>query len=390
MSVAADRVLVVKLADIGDAVLSLPAIQALRASLPEAKIDVLTTSAGANVFKCSPAIDHVITLSKERFDRLSGFMSPGGLMELSRLAWRLRSSSYDAVLILHHLTTPFGARKFSALARATGAPVIAGLDNGRGKFLTHRATDYGFGQRTEWQYALSVVEALGLHAKPAAPELRISDQARASINQLLHENGIPGSEYIVLHTEVGDFSPARAWPDQHFATLAQRLGEEFSLPLLLVGVLPEREGLEKVAQVEGVVNLVGRTTFSELCELVRGAKFVIGCDSSVAHLAGAMGRPGVTLFGPSNIDAWKPYGAGSYELNRVDEPVPHGMVAIHKNLPCSPCIYSGFALGRPQGCRSRQCMQKLSPDEVMSVVRAALNPTDSSNREHGGARTLGQ
>ncbi|MEX2425725.1 MAG: hypothetical protein WD401_03085, partial [Thermomicrobiaceae bacterium] len=150
MSGVMGRFLVVKLADIGDAVLALPSLQSLRAAFPDSHIDVLTTEAGANVFRMSDSVDGVITLAKQRFDHVRGLVSFGGLVELATLTYRLRSRRYDTVLLLHHLTTAFGARKFRALARATGAGNIAGLDNGRGEFLTHRAPDYGFGATPEW------------------------------------------------------------------------------------------------------------------------------------------------------------------------------------------------------------------------------------------------
>src|SRR5690606_24626988 len=96
---------------------------------------------------------------------------PGASVRLSRFALDLRKRKYDAVAIFHHLTTPAGAVKFRALAGATGARVVAGLDNGRGAFLTHRAQDLGFGAKHEVEYMLEVAAALGASGVSPDPQI---------------------------------------------------------------------------------------------------------------------------------------------------------------------------------------------------------------------------
>jgi ADP-heptose:LPS heptosyltransferase len=366
------RILVVKLADIGDAVLALPAIQALRAGNPSGQLDVLTTNAGANVFERSPSVDEVITLDKQRFDHVKGLISPAGLLDLASLSARLRRKRYDMVFLLHHLTTNFGTRKFHALCRVTGAPVIAGLDNGRGTFLTHRATDFGFGARPEWQYGLDIVHASGIDAKATRPEITISDAGRTSAAQLLNRHAV-GKRYAVIHTEVGEFSPARAWPIEYFAEVTRALIEDPEISVIIVGVLANRPELEPVRHMERVFDLSGQTSFDELCAVIEGAELVIGADSSVAHIAGAFDRPTIAIFGPSNIDAWKPFGATTLTTGGTPEIEIGNIVAIHTNLPCSPCLYTGFRLGRPQGCRSRICMTGLLPEQVTDVASLLIS-----------------
>jgi ADP-heptose:LPS heptosyltransferase len=365
------RILVVKLADIGDAVLALPAIQALRSAMPSAQLDVLTTGAGANVFSRSPSVDEVITLDKQRFDHVKGLISPSGLFDLASLSAKLRLKRYESVFLLHHLTTNFGTRKFRTLCRVTGAPMIVGLDNGRGTFLTHRATDFGFGARPEWQYGLDVVRAGGLNADDTRPVIAISELSRTSTGQLLNQQNI-GKRYVVIHTEVGDFSPARAWPIEYFPRVAHDLTRDASLHVVLVGVQQNRPELEPLRRMERVIDLSGRTSFDELCAVIESAELVIGADSSVAHLAGALGRPTIAIFGPSNIGAWKPYGASALIAGETVIPRCGHIIAMHSDLPCSPCIYTGFRLGRPQGCRSRVCMTGLRPESVSEVARTLL------------------
>ena len=377
MTVIPSRILVIKLADIGDAVLALPAIQAIRAGYPNAEIDVLTTAAGANVFELSPAVDRVLTLAKQRFDHISGLISFRGIAELVGLTARLRRGRYEAVFMLHHLTTSFGARKFRALARATAAPIVVGLDNGRGAFLTHAAMDYGFGALPEWRYALSVVESFTGHARSSRPNIVVPESAGESARRILERSLGDASRYAVIHAEVGDFSTARAWRDDYFAEVARHLISTHDLPVLLVGTERDRAGHETLASLHRVHDLVGETTFPELCDIVRNADLVVGCDSSVAHLAGAFDRPSITLFGPSNVAAWKPFGSVSKTITDRSK-VDARSIACHLDMPCSPCLYTGYRLGRPQGCRSRACMMNMQPWEVIRMVDSVLAVAEPS------------
>ncbi len=370
-------ILVVKLADIGDAVLSLPAIQAIRSAYPANRIDVLTTSVGAHVYRLSPAVDQVITLEKHRFDRVRGLFSPRGALELGRLSVRLRTAGYGAVILLHHLTTSFGALKFRELARVTGAPVRVGLDNGRGSFLTHRAIDYGFGALPEWQYGLRVVEEIGAASTGEPPVLDIPSGSAAAAERLLDTSGVENG-YAVLHTEVGEFSPARSWHHDRFAEVAHTIVEQAGRSVLLVGTERDSISGSPLMNVSGVVNLLGMTDFAELCAIVAGADLVVGCDSAVAHLAGALGCPGIALFGPTNVDAWKPYGAGV--AVRESEDVPSGpLIALHSGIPCSPCIYTGYRLGRPGGCPARTCMSSLDAGTVSRIALRILEDRSVTN-----------
>lgn len=378
-------ILVVKLADIGDAVLALPAIQALNERFPDSRIDVLTTPAGASVFRLSPAVDDVLTMEKQRFDHIRGLVSPGGLFDLARLTLTLRRRRYAAIVILHHLTTAFGARKFRALARATAAPVVGGLDNGRGDFLTHRAVDYGFGAMTEWEYGLSVVRALGASDDPQRPRLAISQDARESARTLLNGRGIPG-RYVVIHPEVGEFSPARRWPVERFLTVARELEGSSQLGIVFVGtgVHPEIDELSRINS--RCANLCGQTSFEQLCAVVSQADLVIGCDSSVTHLAGALDRPVIALFGPSNVAAWKPYGALEHVPRGGDTPETP-KIALHLDLPCSPCFYTGFRLGRPQGCPLRSCMMEIDANTVSKTAWHVLRVSEQSAEPRDGAES---
>src|SRR6266566_3925078 len=128
------HILVVKLAGIGDLLLATPALRALRETYPQARIDLLVTPDSAGLLNGWEVIDHVIVLNKYLFDYPQQVLkNPRSLQRLAPLWRELRAGDYDAVLLLHHLTLPFGRLKHQLLMRATGAKWRAGLDNGHGR-----------------------------------------------------------------------------------------------------------------------------------------------------------------------------------------------------------------------------------------------------------------
>ncbi len=365
------RILIVKLADLGDALLTTPAILALQQAYPEARIDALTTPAGAAIYELVPEINGIIRFPKELFDRPAGLVRPWRTASIAWLAGRLLTARYDAVVLFHHLTTTFGATKLRALCLATSAPVRAGLDNGRGGFLTHRAIDHGFGVRTEWQYYLDVAGTLGTETTGTRPAVTIPDEAVVSAERLLGD--LPAENpVIVIHPSVGWYSQARAWPVERFARVARQLQDEHHARIILVGTTDASEAATTILAAADAIDLTGRTTLAELASILRRADLVIGADSGVAHLAAAVEAPLLSIFGPSNHDAWRPYGAADY-ITGDKLVLDTRALVVRSGIACSPCFYTGFILGRPEGCALRTCLDLVSVDEVVRVASHILS-----------------
>ena len=371
------RILVVKLADLGDAIIATSALAALRASYPDAQIDVLTTANGVSAFRLCPSIDQIIQIDKHAFDDPRGLVHPSNAIRLASIIRRLRSAHYGAMVLLQHLTTSFGARKYSWLSRAVGSPIRAGLDNGQGAFLTHRAVDYGFGVKSVHDYNLDVVAQLGATTDGARPHIVIPQSARDSADRRLRDHGVT-QPYVVLHPSVGDYSRARNWPAERFAEVAHSLGSRTGLRVLLVGANDAFGAAQVVCASSDVINLVGQTSFVELGAIVDGARLVIGADSSITHLAAATATPTIAIFGPSNHNAWKPFGATILSDQMSSSPMP-ATVVVRSGIACSPCFYTGYALGRRDGCPLRTCMHQVSADRVTQIalqILSAIPPPD--------------
>ena len=352
-----DRILVVKLSDIGDVLTATPALRALRQSFPTARLEVLLPPHSAPILEDSPLVDKLIIFDKFRYDRLSEALRPKNLAAMFRLGLELRRRRYDHLILLHHLTTRWGALKFAALALASGARERIGLDNGRGWFLTEGVEDKGFGYKHEVEYALEVVGRLGAETPDKRLEITISltDEGRAREKLCLLEE--QGRLLVAIHPGTGGHLPARRWPPARFARVAESLAKRHGAKIVLVGKAGD-DVAEVEAQMEAeVLNLAGQTTLKELAAVLKRCALFIGADSGVMHLAAATGVPVVALFGPTNPAAWGPWGTDS--------------VVVRAGLPCSPCSYVNFRLSK--GCPTRECMDAITPEMVLEAARS-LNP----------------
>ncbi|HEY1354068.1 MAG TPA: glycosyltransferase family 9 protein [Ktedonobacteraceae bacterium] len=369
------RILVVKLAAIGDLLLATPALRALRASYPRACIDLLVTPASADVLAGWEVIDQIIVLDKYIFDHPAQLLkNPLNLLQLRPLLRRLRAGRYDAVLLLHHLTLFFGRRKHQALLLATGAPYLVGLDNGHGWFLNVRVPDQGFGARHEAEYCLAVAEAVGAHTHETWLSIPLSEEERQQARQLVfgedQEAAARPQEarpIIALHAGSGGYSMARRWAPERFAHLADTLYMQTGGQLLLVGG-PEEAQLH--AQIQSLLtsgvpvrSLAGRASLRVTAAVLELADLFVGNDAGPMHLATAVGTPTVAIFGLSNPQAWGPY-TGNHPGRRA--------IVVRQDLPCMPCFYRGHELGTPQGCATRDCLATLGVEPVAVAARRLL------------------
>jgi heptosyltransferase-2 len=360
-----DRILVVKLADLGDLLTATPAMRALRLAHPSAHIGALITPKSTSILAGTDLVDEVLPFEKAAFDRplAAGSSLP---MALS-LARRLRVGRWDALVLLHHLTTSFGVAKYAALCLASGAKRIAGLDNGRGWFLTDRVVDEGFGARHEADYWLAVAGLLGGHNPSPRYEVPVAAADRVWADAQVSQIGPAAVGLLAIHPGSGAFSLARRWPAERFATVVRALVERFGLrPLVIQGPGPD-EGLlaRTVAVGAGGAAIVGPApSLGALVALLERVRLFVGNESGVLHLAVAAGAPIVSIFGPTNDRAWGPY--------PLDAP-RHAVV--RETLACTPCVHRGHTFGTPAGCAARTCIDLIEPSAVVAAAEGVLART---------------
>lgn len=366
MTSAARRFLVVQLADIGDLVLSTPALVALCQAHPASHIAVLTTAHAAPILDQTGLANEIITFDKHTFDHPKALLTPNNLKGALMLAARLRRGNYDTALIFHHFSTRFGALKFAGLVWSAGSKRIIGLDNGNGFFLTERLVDEGFGARHQAQYWLDLVACAGAEASAHSAVVGISQADRLWAAGKLGNtaDGLsvsPSPPIIAIHPGSGGYSLARRWDAAHFASVADALIEQHVARIVIVGSKQDGGDAVMAAMKYPALDLSGQTTLGQLAAVLERCALYLGADSGVMHIAAAVGIPVVAIFGPSNHTAFRPWS-------------PNGRALVVRSAPlCSPCSYVGTGVGLREGCAARTCIRMVTPEQILAAADTLLN-----------------
>lgn len=356
---APQRILAIKLADLGDVLNITPALRALRHTFPQAQLDVLLNPHTATLLRGSPLIDNIVIFPKVRYEGGAVFF-PWKWPGLWRYLRYIRQRGYDTVVDFHHLTTPMGRLKQRLLIQATGARVRVGLDNGYGRWFTHPVRDDGFGAMPEVAYWLALARRLGAEDTDTHLHVVVNADARQAIRARLQETGLVEKRFAVLHPGSGGFSLARRWEPWKFADLAAALWQRYQLPSIIVGGRSDDAPAVLAAARSPLIDWSERTSLPQLAALLEQAALFVGADSGVMHLAAAMKTPLVAIFGPSNHRAWAPWTPSSpSEIVRLD-------------ISCSPCAYVNHSIGWRHGCPERTCLADLGVEPVLAAAYRIL------------------
>ncbi len=371
------RILVIKMAGIGDLLLATPTLRALRETYPQARLDLLVTPDSAGLLNGWEALDHIIVLDKYLFDYPQQLLkNPRNLLRLTSFWHDLHDTHYDAVLLCHHLTLPFGRLKHQLLLRATGAHWRVGLNNGHGWFLNVRVPDHGFGAMHEAEYNLALAQAVGATTDDKRLLVPLSEEDHRQAWHILYEQEGPQAirrPIIAMHPGSGGYSLARRWAPERFAGLADSLFSDVGGQVLLMGGPEEAELHQQIiARLQTPVpvrSLAGRGSIKASAAILEQVDLFVGNDSALVQLAVAGSAPTVAIFGLTNAMAWGPFTAA-----------PPGQQAeiVRLDLPCMPCFYRGHDLGTPAGCATRDCLALLEVDPVAAACRRLLRKASNS------------
>jgi heptosyltransferase I len=319
------KILIVKPSALGDIVHTLPVLRLLRRRFPRAQIFWLVAGAFAGLIEHHPDLDGLI-----RFDR--GGDSPA--MAFMSLLRELGEMSFDLTIDLQ------GLARSAMITYATGAPVRVGFSYARELAplaYTHRVGSRGVDRHAIDRY-LDVCEELGCGRGPV--------EFPFVINPSQVQQQIPTRDPLAVLLPGTNWA-TKKWPIGHYAKLCELIGRELSMRVAIAGA---KDVIELADRVPGAINLANRTSLPQLVALLERADVVVANDSGPMHIAAALGRPLVTIFGPTN-----PVRTGPYQ--RMD-------TVVRLDIACSPC-YS-------RKCSHTSCMNWLTPEQVLAQVRAAL------------------
>ena len=329
------KFLVVNMNYMGDALLTTPAIAALREAYPDARIDtVVGAGAAAEVLQNNPDLDVIIARTAR-----------GSWARVVQTYQLLRDGQYTDAVILPPLSA------YAAAAWLARTPHRVG-QGGRGmnRFLTElRQT-----RATHMADAMLDTMPLPLSSRRAPRRLvvAVDEESKAASAALLAGAGITGNG-PVLAVNVGATRPQKRWFAASFALALDGLADT---PCVLIGSGAEDIALAadvmRLAQRARPVNLVGKTSVKTLAAVLQRCDLLLSADSGPMHLATAVGTPTLALFGSTDPAVTGPFDARSE--------------AIYKALPCAPC-------GNHPTCEGRyDCLRAITPDEVVSAARRLL------------------
>jgi heptosyltransferase-3 len=336
------KILVVKLRHLGDVLLTGPVFSALKQALPGVSIDAYLYREAIPMLEGHPDIDGFI--GYDRSWKNGGFFSR--MLKEIALLRQIRKGGYDLVINLTE-----GDRGIFAAA-ASRAKIRVGFSpkgKWQKKVLTHIAKECPTLRHTV-ERNLDVLRRIGIFPSEEARELsfHIPDSAFKRADAL--------PPFILIHpTSRWRF---KCWPIPKMRELTMRLIADGKKIVFTSGPdSTERKMVEEITEGLDVINLSGRVSLKELGGLIERAELLISVDSVPFHIASALKKPVVALFGPTSEVTWGPWRN------------PHARIVALK-MSCRPCYLDGCG-----GSKRSDCLESISVEAVLSAVRFLDNST---------------
>ena len=330
------KILFIQLSALGDTILAIPTIRAIRHTFPNAEFTVLASPTNLNYLTHCPYIDKHIP-----------FRTPE-----PRLFTELRQEGFDWAIDLEHWP-----RLSALLAYVSGAPLRIGFQTTKQyrHFLFTHTVPHTAG-RHEVRNFLDIATRLGCPTLEFGLEVWYTEAERAWVDQTLVQEAVSRERPIsVLHPEAGRRDePRRRWPVERYVALADALVARYGAQIILTGAPGEVAVSQEIARrtKHRAVVLAGRTDVNQLAALFAAAALVVSGNCGPMHLAAAVGAPVIGLHGPTNFAQWGPWSRNA------------GVVCAQ--VPCSPCLNLGFEYGcqaLPDG--TSPCMHTIEVARVL-------------------------
>jgi heptosyltransferase-2 len=300
---------------VGDAVMTLPALEAVRETFPSSFIAVLAKPWVAPIYDHQPAVNRVLVFQKQE----GAFRGWGELIRCIRL---IRRNRFDLAILFQN------AFEAALLTRLGGAGFRVGYrTDGRGLLLTHRVLR---GKEVlkvhQTEYYLSILRGMGWRAGSRVPSLYVSAADRAAAETMLSKQGIHEGNLLLGLGPGAIFGGAKRWPAERFAEIGDIAAREWGGRVLIFGSSRETAicGRVRGAMQSPALDFSGRTSLGVAMGLIERCSFFVTNDSGLMHIAAALKVPTVAIFGPTDPVATGPRGT-------------HTTIVRH-DTSCAPCL----------------------------------------------------
>jgi heptosyltransferase-2/heptosyltransferase-3 len=346
------KILIINFGGIGDVLLSLPALKALRSYYPEAEISVLVANKSYEVVKDLSFIDEVFTFA----------VAYGGVMPFNKMLtnfWTLlslRKKRFDLAVNMRTLVSEKGAGKIKFILAVIGPGIKAGRDTeGRGNFYDIKIPETDAGLKYEMEYDVETVNAFGINVTDRSIDFAVSEENIEKVNNLLKEEGISNDDVLIGIHPGG--MPSRRWPLVNFSKVIKEISSMMKCKFVVTGGNDEIDMAGELVKTAGstVVNMAGKLNIKETGALIKRCNAYIANDTGTMHIAAVLKTPLAAILGPGDMVRFNP-------INISDN-----VIVLYKKTECAPCD--------KKECGSMKCLKAVSVKEVTGAVHSLLNRT---------------
>lgn len=348
------KILIIKLSSIGDVIHTLPSLCAIRRMYSDAVIDWLVEEDAAGIIIGHNLLNDCIVVRRKKW--LKKPLSNDTWRDISRVIKTLKNTNYDIVIDFQ------GLIKSGIWALLSKGKKRMGFRRRRelsSIFLNEALPPYNPDLHAVDRY-LQLAEHIGVDVLPVEFPLSIKQDEKQKALSILKENGILEGQPFILVNPIARWE-TKLWGNERFASLCNLITDKFDMRVVLTGSGLIVSEIDKIIAMTNrkTINLTGKTGLKELMAVINYSKLMITVDSGPMHIAAAIGKPVIALFGPTAPWRTGPYGSGH--------------TIIRKDLPCSPCFL--------RRCRDVRCMKEIKVEDVMTAVERQLNAVAGSERE---------
>jgi len=356
------KILVIKPSSLGDVIHALPFLKVVKDSLPDAKIDWVISKNLKGLIEDSPLINEVIIFDKDSWKNIRNLK--GTINEISLFKKTLKKKRYDMVVDLQGLLRSGIITHYTPSVTKIG---FADAREGSRLFYNRKISVNGTVHAVD--KCLEIAKAIGAKINKVEFPLKIDEISKDKIKKLIGDV----SEYIVVVPSAR--WATKRWPAEYFAQLITKL----TIPCVITGGKGDREIAKEIIERTGtantssllrkgvlpyaptdsklktqILNVAGKTNLKELVALIAGAKAVVSNDSGPMHIAAALDKPVVALFGPTDPLKTGPYG---WQKNK-------NLKVLTSGVSCSPCFR--------KKCKKFTCMHMINVEKVFNALKEYL------------------
>lgn len=348
------NILVIKTSAIGDVILAVPSLKAIRQRFPGAVIKVLVGLQAREVLDRCPYVNGLVVCDFKGRNR--------GIKGRWALAKELRQEMFDIVIDLQNSRT---SHILGALSLAASR---YGYDNKKLSFLLNNSVKDDAPYLGPLDHQMRVLKLCGVKTMDKTLEMWPSDSDELKADALLKEAWAFQAQMLVgVNVRASARWSSKNWPPDHIAQLCDRLAKEFNARVVLTGSRDDAAYAEAISRMTRSKPLVvaGRTSINELAALAKHFKAYVTPDSAPMHIACAVGTPCIALFGPTDPKRHvaAPDGAANCTV-----------LSKSADLECAPCY-------NPSCSKKTSCMKRITVEEVFNAIRPYLQKNASAGDE---------